>query len=141
MGTWMRWWSVWKRSATASDQRNSSPSSSPIDSKPMLKVDRSSWPRSRSSPTMRLESSPPDSSTPTGTSDTIRRSTARRSAAATASRHSSGDRSAGASVAEPQYDTSRRVPSGSTTSMVAGGSLVTPVRIVRGDGTTAWNVR
>jgi hypothetical protein len=33
-----------------------------------------------------------------------------------------------------------KVPSGRTVRTVAGGSFRTPVRIVRGAGTTEWNV-
>ncbi len=40
-----------------------------------------------------------------------------------------------------QYLNSRRLPSGSITSMFPGGSLRTPLRIVRGAGTTAWNIK
>src|ERR687884_603950 len=51
----------------------------------MLNVASPRWPSSASSPTIRLESSPPESSTPTGMSATSRRRTAIRSASSTAS--------------------------------------------------------
>jgi len=137
------WWSVPKRWATREEYANSSPDSPPADSKPMLNVWSPCWPASASSATTRLESIPPDSSTPTGTSATIRRSTARRSAASRASCQSRSSRSsrAGSRVKlGRQYTWSVWTPSGSTTRTVAGASLRTPVRIVRGAGTTEWNV-
>jgi hypothetical protein len=73
----------------------------------------------------------------------MRRFTAWRRPASTMSRHSSAGRatSAGARVkSRCQNVLSFRVPSGSITRTVAGGSLRTPFRIVRGAGTTAWNV-
>ncbi len=92
---------------------------------------------------MMLESSPPESSTPTGTSETMRRSTATRSASSTASSQSRAviPSWAGSRVKlGSQYVTSRREPSGSTTSRVAGGRRRTPRRMVCGAGTTEWNI-
>ena len=88
--------------ATRSENANSLPSRPPASGKPIENVASPRWPCSASSATIRLESSPPESSTPTGTSETIRRRTATRSASSSASRHSSGERSAAALV--------RRVP-------------------------------
>jgi len=39
-----------------------------------------------------------------------------------------------------QYTRSRTVPSGVIVRIVAGGSFRTPLTIVRGAGTTEWNV-
>ena len=74
-----------------SEYLNSSPSSPPAASKPIEKVPRPCWPASASNPTIRLESSPPDSRQPTGTSATRRRFTAVRSDARMASSHSESD--------------------------------------------------
>ena len=136
------WWSVAYSVATRSENANSSPSRPPASGKPIENVASPRWPCSASSATIRLESSPPESSTPTGTSATIRRRTATRRASSSASRHSASLRSPSSrSCAGFQYSRSRRVPSGSTTSSVAGGSLRTPLRIVRGAGTTECQLR
>ena len=87
---------------------------------------------------------PPESRTPTGTSATIRRSTATRSRSSSAScqsRSVQSARSGSRPNAGLQYTWSLCRPSGSITRTVAGGSLRTPFRIVRGGGTTLWNVR
>jgi hypothetical protein len=87
---------------------------------------------------------PPDSSTPTGTSATIRRWTAVRSFSTSASSQSRSVQSERASTranSGTQYSWSVAEPSGSTTRTVAGGSLRIPCRMVRGAGTTEWNVR
>ena len=135
------WWSVPYSAATRSENANSFPSRPPASGKPIENVASPRWPCSASSATIRLESSPPESSTPTGTSETIRRRTATRSASSSASRHSSGERSPPRSCGGFQYSRSRRRPSGSTVSTVAGASLRTPVRIVRGAGTTECQLR
>ncbi len=135
---WILWWSVPNFFATRSEYSYSSPCSPPAEAKPMLNVARELWPASASSATTRLESRPPESSTPTGTSETIRRSTARRRASRTCSCHSRGDGDgpSGRVDGGSQYRTSLERPSGSIVRTVAGGSLRTPVRIVRGGGTT-----
>ncbi len=92
MRSW--WWSVPNSSAMTSEYLNSSPSTLFTDSKPIENVASPFCPAWASRPTMRLESSPPDSSTPTGTSAIMRRSTASRSAASTASSQSRADQSA-----------------------------------------------
>ena len=74
----------------------------------------------------------------------MRRSTATRSASSIASCQSSGVQSARAGSRAnggSQYTVLWRRPSGSTVSTVAGGSLRTPVRIVRGAGTTECQLR
>jgi hypothetical protein len=134
---------VSNRLATRSEYANSSPLSPAAASNPMLNVVRPRCPCPASSATTKDESSPPDSSTPTGTSATIRRRTAVRSASSTASRHSSGPRRSGRAArlnSGDQYGVSATRPSAVTTRTVAGGSLRTPRRIVRGAGTTEWNV-
>ena len=144
MSIWMRWWSVPNRSATRVEYSNSSPDSPPADSKPMLNVLRPVWPASASSATTRLESMPPESSTPTGTSATIRRSTATRSLLQERLLPVAGGPVAAVGVAGELAASSRRCRGWrrpvSMTRTVAGGSLRTPVRIVRGAGTTEWNV-
>src|SRR6202034_3163231 len=76
-----------------SEYWNSSPLTPPADSKPMEKVDSPCWPASASRPTIRLESTPPESRHPTGTSATRRRCTANRSVDSTASSQSRSDQS------------------------------------------------
>ncbi len=74
----------------------------------------------------------------------MRRRTATRSASRTASVQSASDqaaRSGSRANGGSQYRRSRRLPSGSTTSTVAGGSLPTPRRIVRGAGTIECQLR
>ena len=120
------WWSVPNSRATRSENANSSPSRSPASGKPIENVARCRWPARASSATMIEESSPPDSSTPTGTSATIRRSTATRRASSSASAHSSSPhaaRSGSRAKGGSHQRRSRRRPSGSSTSSVAGGSL------------------
>ena len=139
----IRWWSVPNRSATSVEYSNSSPLSPPADSKPIENVASPVCPASASRPTTRLESMPPDSSTPTGTSATIRRSTASRSRSSSASSQSRDVQSArsGSRVnSGSQYTRSVVAPSGSIVRTVAGGSLPMPARMVRGAGTTEWNV-
>ena len=83
----------------------------------------------------RLESSPPESSTPTGTSATIRRSTAVRSARQTALRPVLGGHGArGGRVYDRLPVDACRCSCRPARSIrtVAGGSLRTPARIVRG---------
>ena len=80
-------------------------------------------------------STPPDRKAPYGTSDIICRSTAssKRSASWAAS-SSSPVSSNGAPGASRQLST-RGAPFSSTTSVEAGGSLLTPSNSVRGEGT------
>ncbi len=80
------WWSVAKRSATMSDCSGTRrPRRRPPPRSRWRTSARPCWPASASSPTIRLESRPPESRQPTGTSATRRRSTAVRSDASTAS--------------------------------------------------------
>ena len=74
----------------------------------------------------------------------MRRSTAMRSASSIASCQSSGvqpARSGSRAKGGSQYTRAAAPPSGSTVSTVAGGSLRTPARIVRGAGTTECQLR
>jgi hypothetical protein len=74
----------------------------------------------------------------------MRRSTAVVSAASSASCQSSGDqpaRSGWRVNCGTQNVRSCTRPSGSMTRIVAGGSFLTPRRIVRGGGTTLWKLR
>src|ERR1700754_4239223 len=122
-----------------SEYLNSSPLTPPTDSKPIENVAKPCWPASARSPTIRLESTPPDSRHPTGTSATRRRSTASRNASRTASSQSRSDQSAlylRLVKSGSQYVVVVVRPAGSIATKDAGGTLVTPRRIVRGGGTT-----
>src|SRR5215218_8735795 len=124
-----------------SEYLNSSPATLPTDSNPIENVDSPVWPASASNPTMRLESTPPESRQPTGTSATSRRLTARRNDARTASSQSRSDQSAVSArrvKSGSQYAVVVRRPSGSIAISDAGGTFDTPRRIVRGGGTTEW---
>src|SRR6185437_10940716 len=107
-----------------SEYWNSSPLISPADSKPMENVDSPCCPASASNPTIRLESTPPESRQPTGTSATNRRSTAVRSEDSTASSQSRSDQSERSSCrvkSGSQYVVATRRPSGSMASSDPGG--------------------